>query len=119
MARPGNGKTSVAFGLAQAFRQCIYIPYAIEVDGQIIKVYDPVVHVETKSPQPIDLNAKGASNGSKSKLLRDDTDRRWVRCRRPMIITGGELTLEMLDLAYNQSSRYHEAPIQMKACGVG
>ena len=109
---PGNGKTSIAFALAHCFRQCVYVPYCLEVDGQIVKVFDPMVHSES-------VGLEGAETGDnrRSKLLRDDTDRRWLRCRRPVAITGGELTLDMLDLAYNGTANVYEAPLQMKASG--
>ncbi|MEM7226764.1 MAG: hypothetical protein AAF495_27580 [Pseudomonadota bacterium] len=109
---PGNGKTSIAFALAHCFRQCVYVPYCIEVDGQIIKVYDPMVHSEALAVDEIELE-----DPRRSKVLRDDTDRRWLRCRRPVAITGGELTLDMLDLAFNDAAKTYEAPLQMKASG--
>ena len=108
---PGNGKTSVAFALAHVFRQCLYVPYCLEVDNQIIKVFDPMIHSESAGLMGDDGDQR------RSKLLRDNTDRRWLRCRRPVAITGGELTLDMLDLAYNEAAKIYEAPLQMKASG--
>jgi hypothetical protein len=106
---PGNGKTSVAERIGSVFSDVIYIPYCFEVDGQVIKVYDPSVH---KSVQP-------ASDGSLrgSALRSEDFDRRWVACRRPFVVTGGELTLEMLDLSFNTLAKYYEAPLHVKALG--
>ena len=109
---PGNGKSSIAFALAHCYRQCIYLPYCIEVDGQIIKVHDPMIHSEA-----LGAEESAAGDQPRSKLLRDDTDRRWLRCRRPVAITGGELTLDMLDLTYNETAKTYEAPLQMKASG--
>lgn len=111
---PGNGKTSIAMALAQSFQQYIYVPYCIEVSNQIINIYDPEIHTE------VDMEADAGSNEkelSKAKLRRSMSDPRWMRCRRPIAITGGELTLEMLDLNFNQYAKYYEAPLQVKATG--
>ena len=108
----GNGKTSIAEALAATFQQPVYVPYCIEADGQIIKFFDPAVHVPATS-QPTE------SNGTSHPMLLPamEYDPRWVRCRRPHIISGGELTLEMLDLDFDPYSKYYEAPLQMKAIG--
>ena len=101
---PGNGKTSVAMAIGKAFDQSIYLPHCIEADGQIIRFYDPIVHVA----QP----AEKRSGGSARTL-----DPRWVRCRRPVVLTGGELNLEMLDLCFDEISKSYEAPPHLKATG--
>jgi len=106
----GNGKTSIAEALVSAFEQPVYVPYCIEADGQIIKIFDPSVHV----PFPT-KNSEDYSNPIFLPHLEHDP--RWVRCKRPYIITGGELTLEMLDLDFDIHSKYYEAPLQMKAIG--
>ena len=107
----GNGKTSIAEALVSAFEQPVYIPYCIEADGQIIKIYDPSVHV----PFPTSNSDNNYSNPIFLPHLEHDP--RWVRCKRPYIISGGELTLEMLDLDFDIHSKYYEAPLQMKAIG--
>jgi DNA-binding PadR family transcriptional regulator len=107
----GNGKTSIAEAIINAFEQPVYIPYCIEVDGQIIKIYDPSVH------RPFPIRADGAAYSNPIFLPHLEHDPRWVRCKRPYIITGGELTLEMLDLEFDVYSKYYEAPLQMKAVG--
>ena len=107
----GNGKTSIAEAIINAFEQPVYIPYCIEVDGQIIKIYDPSVH------RPFPITADGAAYSNPIFLPHLEHDPRWVRCKRPYIITGGELTLEMLDLEFDVHSKYYEAPLQMKAVG--
>lgn len=107
----GNGKTSIAEALVSAFEQPVYVPYAIEADGQIIKIYDPSVHVEF----PVGHGANGNDNPIFLPHLVHDP--RWVRCKRPYLISGGELTLEMLDLDFDPNSKYYEAPLQMKAIG--
>ena len=107
----GNGKTSVAEALGDAFHQTIYIPYCVEADGQIIKIFDPAVH------RPAPANSDGDSDRDSIFLQRLEYDPRWVRCRRPAIICGGELTLEMLDLDFDPHSKYYEAPLQVKATG--
>jgi len=107
----GNGKTSIAEALVSAFEQPVYVPYAIEADGQIIKIYDPSVHVE--------FPHGNERNGSVNPIFLPhlEHDPRWVRCKRPYVISGGELTLEMLDLDFDPHSKYYEAPLQMKAIG--
>lgn len=94
---PGTGKTCIAEVLANIHRDPVWIPYAVEVGSQIISVYDPVVHGQTDEPIP------------------HDCDRRWVLCRRPRIMVGGELTIEMLDLRLDPTTKSYDAPIQMKA----
>lgn len=109
----GNGKTSIAERITRLLGDEIYIPYAIEADGQIIKYFDPIVHDRITSPQEddlIDFDNPFAAAGSESNY-----DRRWIRVKRPTIIVGGELTLTMLDLAYNRYGKFYEAPLQMKA----
>ena len=104
---PGNGKTSVAERIGAIFKETIYIPHCFAVEGQIIKVFDPGIH------KRIERNAT-ASRGT---LRREDFDVRWVPCRRPFIVTGGELTLEMLDLSFNSLAKFYEAPLHIKALG--
>lgn len=108
----GNGKTSIAEALVGAFEQPVYVPYCIEADGQIIKIFDPSVH----TPYPAAADANGG-NGHPIFLPQMEHDPRWVRCKRPYLITGGELTLEMLDLEFDPHSKYYEAPLQVKAIG--
>ena len=103
---PGNGKTSVAEKIGRIFNDVIYIPYCFEVEGQIIKVFDPSIHESIQRESP----ARGT-------LRREDYDHRWVPCRRPFIVTGGELTLEMLDLSFNALAKFYEAPLHVKALG--
>jgi predicted ATPase with chaperone activity len=104
----GNGKTAIAEAIAQAFKQTIYIPYAVEIGGQIIRVFDQGLHQEIV----------GEVYSDKSIYLpQAGFDSRWVRCRRPMVIAGGELTLTMLDLDFDPHSKSYEAPLQMKATG--
>ncbi len=104
---PGNGKTCLAEVIGGCFEDAIQVPYAIDVDGIVIKLFDPTVH------QPINLQR--AENGLS--LRADDADRRWVACQRPVVLVGGELTLEMLDLKYNSQAKMYEAPLHMKANG--
>ena len=107
---PGNGKTSVALRFASVFDDVIYVPYAVNVDGQIIRVHDPSIHVP--------LSAANLSEDNSLSVVRRETfDARWVPCRRPFVVTGGELTLEMLDLRYDEMGHYYEAPLHVKALG--
>jgi hypothetical protein len=106
---PGNGKTTLATRIAKLFRDIIYVPYAFDIGGQIVKVFDPGVHKR--------VDADSASGGflERSGLSRDRFDERWVACRRPTVTTGGELTLDMLDLQYNPDTRFYDAPLHVKA----
>ena len=107
---PGNGKTSTALRLSRVFNDVIYVPYAIVVEGQIIRVHDPSIHVTLPPP-------KVTEDSELSVVRREEFDARWVPCRRPFVVTGGELTLEMLDLRYDTVGNYYEAPLHVKALG--
>lgn len=98
---PGNGKTALARGLNDAQAEGVWIPYAITIDQNIIRVYDEHIH----EVLPVDPEIARAF------------DSRWVRIKRPMVVVGGELTIEDLDLKYSSTMRYYEAPIHMKANG--
>ncbi len=102
----GNGKTTVAEIVGKIFQNVIYVPYCVDIDGEIMKVYDPTVHQKV---------AEAAESAGGSGLRRARVDTRWVACYRPMVITGGELTIEMLDLKYNSVAKYYEAPLHIKA----
>ncbi|WP_428546871.1 ATPase [Profundibacter sp.] len=105
---PGNGKSSISNGIRDALGDKIFVPRAIEYAGQVITVYDPIVHtaVEEEGDDPNSLRRKG-----------NRFDTRYVRCERPTVITGGELTLDMLDLVYNPTARTYQAPLQLKSTG--
>lgn len=102
--KPGNGKSFLAEQLQRTKAEPIYIPYVIEADGQIIKVFDSLYHNRVEDEEESVLVA------SEPKY-----DQRWARCRRPFITTGGELTLGMLDLMYIDSAKIYDAPYQLKA----
>ena len=104
---PGNGKTVLAEGLGRTLGGDMYMPYAIEIEGNIITMYDPINH------EALDAEVADAS----SVIAAAPRDRRWIRIRRPVVIVGGELTLDMLDLTFNPLSRFYEAPLQLKANG--
>ncbi|MBS0201639.1 MAG: AAA family ATPase [Planctomycetes bacterium] len=105
---PGNGKTSIAERITNCFGSTIYIPKAIGVDGEIIRVFDPAVH-ERVADKP---NTGGFMNDFK-------VDSRWVKVRRPTVIAGGELTMAELEIRLNQATKICEAPIQLKSnCGT-
>jgi hypothetical protein len=93
----GTGKTSIAMRLPSIYSDSVWVPHAVEVDDHIITVFDPGIHQRTPGGEP------------------EDTDRRWVLCRRPCVITGGELSMEALDLQYNSVYGFSTAPAQMKA----
>ena len=92
----GNGKTSLAERMLRVYQDAVLIPYAVEVDNQIISLYDPVVH------QPLENDD-------------EEMDPRWLLCKRPCIITGGELIPSMLELRLDEASGIYAAPLQMKA----
>jgi predicted ATPase with chaperone activity len=108
---PGNGKTSVAkaFG-SMVLSQTMYLPYALYLDGQIVKLYDSVNHQLVSEAD----NAAAGANALRPGGRRDP---RWVKIRRPFVITGGELTLEGLDLVFDDVHKFYEAPFQVKANG--
>jgi hypothetical protein len=104
---PGNGKTRLAEGMGRSVGGDMYVPYAIDVDGHPIVLFDPTNH-----------HSLEAGAEPESAIIRAvQHDRRWVRIRRPMITVGGELTLDMLELTFNPIAKYYEAPLQLKANG--
>ena len=106
----GNGKTFIAERLARVLSGSVFIPHAICVDTQVIRVFDPVSH------SPVDLGAR--PDPARAVLeQKAEFDRRWVPCDRPVVIAGGELTLGMLDLSFDPVSKFYEAPLQVKANG--
>jgi predicted ATPase with chaperone activity len=104
---PGTGKSSITESLARALTAKIYIPYAIEVSGQVIRLFDPVAHI------PADESGEEESHLDLESSHKYDP--RWRLCRRPVVMVGGELTLESLDLDFDPVTKFYEAPIHMKA----
>lgn len=104
---PGTGKSSIAESLARALNANVFIPHAVEVGGHVIRLFDPAIHimsdVEEEHGSDLDLTSK----------IKHDP--RWILCRRPVAMVGGELTLESLDLDFDPVAKFYEAPIQMKA----
>jgi predicted ATPase with chaperone activity len=94
----GNGKTAIARALVNAVPGDLWMPYAIEVDRQIIRLFDPHNH------QPVAMET-------------NDADRRWVKIRPPLVVVGGELTLDSLELRCTDTQRFYEAPFQLKSNG--
>lgn len=107
---PGNGKTHIAQAVADTFGEAVYVPWAVELDGLMMVLFDPVHH------EPIDAPS-GVSGGPA--LVRDiaQHDRRFVRVKRPVVTSGGELDLEQLDLRYDPFTRTYQAPTHLKANG--
>ncbi len=105
---PGNGKSSISNGIRDALGDKIYIPRAVEYNGQVITVYDPIVHSKAEDISDDPNALRRTSNRF---------DRRYVLCERPTVITGGELSLDMLDLKYNPTARTYTAPLQFKSTG--
>ena len=102
----GNGKTVLAEGMGRTLGGDMFVPHAIDVDGQTITVFDPINHVSLE-----------AESEHTSVIACAPRDRRWVRIRRPVVTVGGELTLDMLDLTFNPIAKFYEGPIQLKANG--
>jgi vacuolar-type H+-ATPase catalytic subunit A/Vma1 len=102
---PGNGKTVISQAIQKLLDGDIHIPHALEIEGAIVRLFDPVTHEELPEQETV-----GIDRGT-------DIDRRWVRCRRPMVMVGGELTLESLELSYNPVSGFYKAPVQSVANG--
>jgi predicted ATPase with chaperone activity len=102
--QPGNGKTFLAEALMNVDTSCVYVPQALDCQGTIVQVFDPLYHQPVEDSEEQSVFASGPRH-----------DRRWIKCRRPFIVTGGELTLAMLDLNYNTTSKIYDAPYQLKA----
>ncbi|VTR91825.1 AAA ATPase OS=Herpetosiphon aurantiacus (strain ATCC 23779 / DSM 785) GN=Haur_4235 PE=4 SV=1 [Gemmata massiliana] len=107
---PGNGKTSVAERITRLMGDAIYVPHAVEANGQIIKVFDPIQHTVIQDDDHHDVTETVLKRGVQF-------DQRFIKVKRPTIVVGGELTMPMLDLKYNTVGKYYEAPLQMKANG--
>jgi hypothetical protein len=104
---PGNGKTSIAERITRLMGDVIYIPHAVDANGQVIRLYDPILHTAIKDEEAGEGLLKRAN----------EYDRRFVKVKRPTIVVGGELVMPMLDLKYNSIGKFYEAPLQMKANG--
>lgn len=107
--KPGDGKTFLVESLNNIDAAPVYVPHAVECQGHIIRVFDPVYHVRLDEPERDPMLAPLYMTTEASH------DQRWVKCKRPFVVSGGELSLEMLDLRYNRTSKIYEAPFQMKA----
>lgn len=101
---PGNGKSVIAQAIRNLLDGDIAIPHALEVEGQIVRLFDPVMHEALPFVE-------------QDGLTDDAADRRWLRCRRPVVTVGGELTLDSLELSYNRTSGFYQAPVQAVANG--
>src|SRR3712207_3191874 len=102
----GNGKTVLAEGMGRTLGGEMYIPHALDVDGQTITLYDPINHRSLEQDE-----------APSALITAEARDRRWVKAKRPVVMVGGELTLDMLDLTFNPVSKFYDAPIQLKANG--
>jgi predicted ATPase with chaperone activity len=103
---PGNGKTVIAQSIRNLLDGDVAVPHAIAVEGQVIRIFDPVVHEPIPTPESDSLIAAGPAE-----------DHRWVRCRRPLVTVGGELTLDALELTYMPVAGFYRAPLQALANG--
>ncbi len=114
---PGNGKTAIARSIGEFMNQsggAVYVPYAFMADGNIITVFDPSLH---QVDDTVEDHVEDGDATVKRLLTTGAVDPRWVRIKRPVIVTGGELTLDMLDLRYNSEAKFYQAPIHFKANG--
>ena len=105
---PGNGKSSISGGIRRALGDAVHVPMALAYAGQVITVFDPVVHAPAEGPE---------DDARSLRRSLAEHDRRYALCRRPTVITGGELRLDMLDLTYNPTARTYQAPLQLKSTG--
>lgn len=105
---PGNGKSSIADGIRNAYSDNIYVPEFIEYAGNVISLYDPLIHTKIKEEE---------QDQSSLRITGGGYDKRYILCQRPTVITGGELTMDMLDLSFNPVSRTYQAPLQLKSSG--
>ena len=105
---PGNGKSSIADGIRNAYTDNIYVPEFIEYAGNVISLFDPLIHNRVKEEE---------QDASALRLTSNSHDKRYILCQRPTVITGGELTMDMLDLNFNPVSRTYQAPLQLKSSG--
>ena len=107
---PGNGKTSIARSIGQIIlEEDLFSPFAIDIDGQVVKLYDSVTHVVTEDSEA-SSDGSGAKGGSRH-------DPRWIKIHRPFVVVGGELTMAGLDLVFDDVNKFYEAPFQVKANG--
>ena len=105
---PGNGKSTISNGIRAALGDTVHVPRAVAYQGQVITVFDPIVHTPVDAPE---------DDGASLRRRAGEHDRRYVLCRRPTVVTGGELRLDMLDLTYNPTARTYQAPLQLKSTG--
>ena len=113
----GNGKSTMARAIGEMLDGQILVPYAIDINGQIIKVFDARTHQEAEASPPLDRRNNGDENNAMPNGLERRRDRRWVIVRRPVVMAGGELTLRDLELRYDAVSKFYVAPLQVKANG--
>lgn len=117
---PGNGKSSIAECIADLLGKPVFVPYAMSVGTEIIKIYDDVAHQAIEDDEDEQVKFWSKKRGRRTPIPirpKQGQDARWVLCRRPAVVVGGELTLHSLDLQYNPVSKYYEAPFQLKANG--
>lgn len=116
---PGNGKTTIAQEIAKllAGLDPIYLPYAITVGGQIIQIYDPLIHFPWEDDVPAFSFQKEEETGTGGLGKPPRTDKRWGLFQRPSVMAGGELTMDSLELRYDPIAKFYEAPMQLKANG--
>ncbi|MEE4465736.1 AAA family ATPase, partial [Azotobacter chroococcum] len=100
---PGTGKTYISQRLIRLLREAIWIPHAIAINEAVVEIFDPQLHQPLAQGEPCTLR------------LDEGVDRRLVQCRRPIVSTGGELTMDMLDIRFDPHSRQYQAPLQLKA----
>src|SRR4051812_3710431 len=104
--KPGDGKTFLIESLANLDTAPIFLPYALECQGNIVQLYDPIYHTRVDADEEPSVMAIS---------MEKSYDKRWAKCKRPFIVSGGELSMDMLDLRYNATSKVYEAPFQLKA----
>lgn len=114
---PGNGKTTISEGIANLLVGNILVPYTVELDGQIIKIFDPLNHKIVVENTVTHIEEDNPFGNANQKGVQRPPDARWVVCKRPHVVVGGELILDQLELIFDPITNVYEAPFQMKSNG--
>lgn len=113
----GSGKTYTIARLAKVFTDACLIPYAISVDETVVELFDPLIHEAIPEEEILAASQKQLADDEPPLLMTNKSDSRWVTCKRPVVVCGGELTMDMLEIRYSPTTREYQAPLQMKANG--
>ncbi len=113
----GSGKTYTISQLPRVFEEVCLIPFAIAIDDTVVELFDPLIHTPVKSETPQTDNQEQPAIIDPKLLMNHKQDARWLTCKRPVVVCGGELTMDMLEIRFNPATLQYQAPLQMKANG--